>query len=66
MKAPTTNETQTTKEDVNVNEGKSFWSRFCQKHGINSNLVMLKVTLFVMHGGNFFVMDFIKKRISHI
>lgn len=24
---------------------------FCQKHGINANLIMLKITLFVMYGG---------------
>lgn len=24
---------------------------FCQRHGINSNLIMLKITLFVMYGG---------------
>lgn len=26
-------------------------AKFFEKHAINSNLVMLKVTLFVMHGG---------------
>jgi hypothetical protein len=52
MKSATSSETQTAKDDVNVMEEKSFWARFCQKHGVNSNLVMLKVTLFVMHGGN--------------
>lgn len=26
--------------------------KFCQRHGINSNLIMLKITLFVMYGGN--------------
>lgn len=25
---------------------------FCQRHGINANLIMLKITLFVMYGGN--------------
>lgn len=29
------------------------FGEFCQKHGINSNLIMLKITLFVMYGGNF-------------
>lgn len=24
---------------------------FCRRHGINPNLVMLKITLFVMYGG---------------
>lgn len=55
MKSATSNETQTqtVKEDVNAGEEKDFWSRFCHKHGINKNLVMLKITLFVMHGGKF-------------
>lgn len=52
MKEAVSSETQTVnKEDVNDPAEKTFWSKFCQKHGINSNLVMLKVTLFVMHGG---------------
>lgn len=25
--------------------------KFCRRHGINPNLVMLKITLFVMYGG---------------
>lgn len=25
--------------------------KFCERHGINSNLIMLKITLFVMYGG---------------
>lgn len=25
--------------------------KFCQRHGINPNLIMLKITLFVMYGG---------------
>lgn len=25
--------------------------KFCHRHGINSNLIMLKITLFVMYGG---------------
>lgn len=28
------------------------FSQFCQRRGINSNLIMLKITLFVMYGGN--------------
>lgn len=28
------------------------FGEFCQRHGINSNLIMLKITLFVMYGGN--------------
>lgn len=27
------------------------FSKFCDRHGINSNLIMLKITLFVMYGG---------------
>lgn len=42
-----TNETQTTQSE----DEKSAWSKFCQKRNINANLFMLKVTLFVMHGG---------------
>lgn len=30
------------------------FGEFCQKRGINSNLIMLKITLFVMYGGNIF------------
>lgn len=40
-------EVQTTE----VEDEKTAFSRFCHKHGINSNLIMLKVTLFVMYGG---------------
>lgn len=25
--------------------------KFCERHGINPNLIMLKITLFVMYGG---------------
>lgn len=32
---------------------KTAYGKFCQKHGINPNLIMLKVTLFVMYGGKF-------------
>lgn len=27
--------------------------KFCKKHGINPNLIMLKITLFVMYGGKY-------------
>lgn len=27
------------------------WGKFCLRHGINPNLIMLKITLFVMYGG---------------
>lgn len=32
----------------------SRFGQFCARHGINSNLIMLKITLFVMYGGKFF------------
>lgn len=44
-------ETQTSKAE---DSEKSAWSKFCQKRGVNSNLILLKVTLFVMHGGKRF------------
>jgi hypothetical protein len=52
MKA-NTNEAQTTTREDETSDGeeKSAWLRFCKKHNINANLFMLKVTLFVMHGG---------------
>lgn len=31
------------------------FGKFCQRHGINSNLIMLKITLFVMYGGEYLV-----------
>lgn len=27
------------------------FGKFCQRRGINSNLIMLKISLFVMYGG---------------
>lgn len=27
------------------------FGKFCQRHGINPNLIMLKVSLFLMYGG---------------
>lgn len=30
------------------------FAKYCQRHGINSNLIMLKITLFVMYGGRMF------------
>lgn len=44
------NETQTTSDNDNE---KSSWAKFCHQRGINSNLLMLKMTLFVMHGGKY-------------
>lgn len=31
------------------------FDKFCERHGINSNLIMLKITLFVMYGGKHFI-----------
>ena len=33
----------------------TWWADFCQRRGINPNLIMLKITLFVMYGGEFVV-----------
>lgn len=32
-------------------EGSTKFVDFCQRHNINPNLIMLKITLFVMYGG---------------
>lgn len=39
-----------TEDEIEKPELTKF-SKFCQRHGINSNLIMLKITLFVMYGG---------------
>lgn len=39
-----------TENDIEKPEQTKF-SKFCDRHGINSNLIMLKITLFVMYGG---------------
>lgn len=41
-------ETQTVPDEKKED---STWAKYCQGRGINSNLLMLKATLFVMHGG---------------
>lgn len=46
------NDVQTASE---TSDEKSKWSKFCQKRGVNSNLIMLKLSLFVMHGGESFI-----------
>ncbi|XP_031619011.1 uncharacterized protein LOC116338090 isoform X2 [Contarinia nasturtii] len=38
-----------TEDEIEKPELTKF-SEFCQRHGINSNLIMLKITLFVMYG----------------
>lgn len=39
-----------TEDDIDKPELTAF-SKFCERRGINSNLIMLKITLFVMYGG---------------
>lgn len=40
-----------TEDDIDKPEKQTKFQRMCQRHGINSNLIMLKITLFVMYGG---------------
>lgn len=40
-----------TEDDIDKPESTAL-SKFCDRHGINANLIMLKITLFVMYGGN--------------
>lgn len=46
-----------TEDDIDKPELTAL-SKFCAKHGINANLIMLKITLFVMYGGNANKMEF--------
>lgn len=39
-----------TEDDIEKPELTKF-RKYCQRHGINANLIMLKITLFVMYGG---------------
>lgn len=39
-----------TEDDIDKPEETPF-TKFCDRHGINANLIMLKITLFVMYGG---------------
>lgn len=39
-----------TEDDIDKPELTAFF-KFCARHGINANLIMLKITLFVMYGG---------------
>lgn len=39
-----------TEDDIDKPELTAFF-KFCDRHGINANLIMLKITLFVMYGG---------------
>ncbi|XP_055639140.1 uncharacterized protein LOC129777095 isoform X2 [Toxorhynchites rutilus septentrionalis] len=36
--------------EIYDDEGLTKWGKFCLRHGINPNLIMLKITLFVMYG----------------
>lgn len=40
--------------EIYDDEGLTKWGKFCLRHGINPNLIMLKITLFVMYGGKYF------------
>jgi len=42
-------ETITYKDKIEL----SRFGEFCQRRGINPNLIMLKITLFVMYGGEY-------------
>lgn len=42
------------------------FGKFCQRHGINSNLIMLKITLFVMYGGNYITNKFKQTKSYHV
>ena len=44
-------ECATEDEEIEKPELTKF-GEFCQRRGINANLIMLKITLFVMYGGN--------------
>lgn len=47
-----------TEDDIDKPELTAL-SKFCNRHGINANLIMLKITLFVMYGGNEHVEHFL-------
>ncbi|KAJ6647820.1 hypothetical protein Bhyg_03043 [Pseudolycoriella hygida] len=50
-------EKDTMARDAGTNEKPEItkFGKFCRKHGINSNLIMLKITLFVMYGVDIFL-----------
>lgn len=48
-------ETQTSKDE---DEPKTRWEKICRKFRINPNLVMLKLTLFFMYGGEYDKFEF--------
>lgn len=44
----------------------SKFGEFCRRNGINPNLIMLKITLFVMYGGEYYYYVFCCLGILHI
>lgn len=50
-------EKDTMATDVGTDEKPELtkFGKFCQRKGINSNLIMLKISLFVMYGGRKFL-----------
>lgn len=56
-----------TEDDIDKPELTAFF-KFCARHGINANLIMLKITLFVMYGGkkNTIRRDFITLILFHL
>lgn len=40
---------------------KSAWQRLCIRYGVNPNLVMLKISLFVMYGGMYTIHNYNNK-----
>ncbi len=60
-------EKDTMATDVGTNEKEELtkFGKFCQRHGINSNLIMLKISLFVMYGGRkFLIKTYFKAKIK--
>lgn len=53
----TSTQTATEEEPVEIEDSKI--AKFCKKYGINPNLVMLKITLFVMYGGNCIIVTYL-------
>lgn len=45
--------TEAATEPAEAEKPMTKYGKFCQKKGINPNLIMLKITLFVMYGGKF-------------
>lgn len=45
--------TEAATEPAEAEKPMTKYGKFCQKKGINPNLIMLKISLFVMYGGKF-------------